>query len=320
LDLASIHQNKALFMIRKNNPASTSPMHREDVCAILVTYHPDTEFPVRLKAISRQTGAVIIVDNGSADTELAMLRDIAADPAVNLVLNSENVGIARALNIGIQQAATLGYPWVLLFDQDTWVDDDLVKTLFTLYESFPDKQSLAAIGCGFRDMHRPLPECDELEPLAEQWEEVDWVITSGSLLPIAAFSDIGPFREEFFIDFVDTEYCMRARTKGYRVIKSRRPLMSHSIGRSSQHNLLGMKKWTTNHTADRRYYSARNNTVMLREYGNYSLGWWAVKGFFSCFKSYKRIILYEQMKANKMAAVFLGWWDGVQGRMGPRRK
>jgi len=37
------------------------------------------------------------------------------------------------------------------------------------------------------------------------------VITSGSLLPLATYADIGPFREEFFIDFVDTDYCFRAR-------------------------------------------------------------------------------------------------------------
>ena len=30
-----------------------------------------------------------------------------------------------------------------------------------------------------------------------------------------------------------------------------------------------MTKWTTNHSPDRRYYIARNDTVMLREYGGY---------------------------------------------------
>jgi hypothetical protein len=29
--------------------------------------------------------------------------------------------------------------------------------------------------------------------------------------------------------------------------------------------------------------------------------------------------LYEQDKRKKTAAILSGWWDGVQGRMGPRR-
>ena len=53
--------------------------------------------------------------------------------------------------------------------------------------------------------------------------------------------------------------------------------MSHAIGAYSQHSWLGMNKWTTNHSPDRRYYIARNDTVMLREYGNYVFGLWALK-------------------------------------------
>ena len=303
--------------LRKESSTGTA-IHRKDVCAILVTYHPDTEFRTRLSSISRQVGAIVIVDNGSADTELIMLREIAANPAVALALNFENLGLARGLNIGIQRAATLGFPWVLLIDQDSHVDSDMVNTLFAIHGSFPERESLAIIGSNFRDIHRGLPGSDKCASFGEQWEEVDWVITSGSLLPLAAYWDIGPFREDFFIDYVDTEYCMRARAKGYHVLKARRPLISHSIGTPTQHNFLWMKKWTTNHSADRRYYIARNNTVMLHEFGNYILGWWALKGFFSCFKHCRRIAMYEQSKVSKIVAVFLGWWDGVHGRLGPR--
>jgi hypothetical protein len=58
---------------------------------------------------------------------------------------------------------------------------------------------------------------------------------------------------------------------------------------------------------------------MLRESGKYRLGSWALVGFLSCWTAYKRIALYEQSKASKIAAVFLGWWDAIQGKMGPRR-
>lgn len=77
--------------LRKESIAGTA-IHRKDVCAILVTYHPDTEFRTRLSSISRQVGAIVIVDNGSPDTELIMLREIAANPAVALALNFENLG------------------------------------------------------------------------------------------------------------------------------------------------------------------------------------------------------------------------------------
>jgi rhamnosyltransferase len=296
-------------------------MNRRDVCGIVVTYHPDTDFPVRLRSISSQLDLVVIVDNGSADAEVRMLRDIAAQhPRVSLILNSENLGIARALNIGIQQATVLGYRWVLLLDQDSRVDDDMLDTLVAVQQSRPESAPVALIGSGYRDLRWGSTDHNTDAASGTLCDEVEAVIHSGSLLSLAAYWAIGPFREDFFIDHVDIEYCIRARASGYSVVKTRRSLMSHLIGAPKQHRLLWIKKWTTNHSADRRYYFARNDTVMLREYGNYKWGSWRIKSFFRSFRTVKRIVLYEQGKLDKIIAVIQGWWDGIHGSMGPRRQ
>jgi rhamnosyltransferase len=288
-----------------------------DVCAIVVTYHPDPELPGRLRRILQQVSALVIVDNGSGEAAVQMLRELAANPLITLVLNLDNLGIARALNIGIQRAVTLGFTWVLLLDQDSCVDGDMVQELFAVWAAYPNRDKLAVIGPGFRDVNKGSREGSH-EPRTDPWEEVEFVITSGSLIPLAVHAVIGPFREELFIDSVDIDYCFRARAKGFRLIKTRKLIMSHAIGASTQHSVLWMNKWTTNHSPDRRYYIARNDTVMLREYGNYVLGLWAWKSFVRCFRLCKRIALYEQMKVSKIIAVSQGWWDGIRGRMGPR--
>jgi rhamnosyltransferase len=290
----------------------------QDVCAIMVAYHPDANFPLRSERILREVGALVIVDNGSDDTELEMLCDLATDPLITLISNVDNVGVARALNIGIGRAITLGFKWALLLDQDSWIDADMVQTLIAAGAAYPDRDRLGVIGSGYRDANSPLQE--QKDEIVGDWEEVPSVITSGSLIPLKAHAAIGAFREEFFIDHVDTEYCFRARAKGYRVIRTRKPIMSHSIGSISRHEVLWMKKWTFNHAADRRYYIARNDTVMLREFGHYILGLWALKSFGRCVRLCKRIALYEEMKIRKIIAVAQGWWDGVRGHMGPRHK
>ncbi len=297
-----------------------------DVCAVVVTYHPDSEFPERLAGVLPQVGALVIVDNGSNETELKMLHEISANPSITLVPNAENLGVARALNIGMQRAA-LKFSWALLLDQDSRVDDDMVQKLLAVCASFPDKDRLAVIGSGFRDPNGGAQATDiEIHgeaaaagaTRAGAWKEVESVITSGSLVPLKAHAAIGPFREEFFIDYVDTDYCFRARAQGLRVIKTREAIMSHAIGAATPHGLLWMNKWTTNHSPDRRYYGARNDTVMLREYADYPFGSWALKSFARRVRTCKRIALYEEMKAAKIIAVMQGWWDGVRGHMGPR--
>jgi len=289
----------------------------QDVCAVAVTYHPDAKFPMRVERILGEVAALVIVDNGSDDAELRMLRDLAANSLITLISNGENLGIARALNIGIGRAIALGFKWALLLDQDTWVDDDMVQTLIAAGAAHPDRDRLGVIGSGYRNANDPLQEQKD-ETVDDNWEEVASVITSGSLLPLKAHAAIGAFREEFFIDHVDTEYCLRARAMGYRVIRTRKPIMSHAIGAISRHEVLWMKKWTFNHAADRRYYFARNDTVLLREFGHYGMGLWALKSFGRCVRLCKRIALYEQKKTTKIIAVAQGWWDGVRGHMGPR--
>jgi rhamnosyltransferase len=298
------------------SPASVPGLpNRNEVCAIAVTYHPDREFLARINRVLPQVGALVIVDNGSAADEVKMLREITANPMISLVLNPDNFGIARALNIGIERALALEFKWTLLLDQDSVPDDDMVLTLLAVHAAFPDRDRLAVVGSGFRDV-----DSNEPRPISvgDSWVEVECVITSGSLIPLAVHAAVGAFREEFFIDYVDIEYCYRARARGFRVIKTRAALMSHSIGAITRHNVLGFKKWTYNHSPDRRYYIARNDTVLLREYGQYAMGLWALKSLSRCIRLCKRIALYEQMKSRKMAAVAQGWWDGVRGHLGPR--
>jgi rhamnosyltransferase len=313
------------------------PASGKTICAVLVSYHPDPELPTRVNRILAETGALVIVDNGSGESALRMLGDLSAHSRISLELNGENLGVARALNDGIRRARALGYEWVLLLDQDSVLDAGMVDTMIGAHASVPEPSRLAVLGAAFRDVHQPeaappgppqaprteIPGAEPPPPPARPpeppWEDVESVITSGSLIRLATLDRIGAFRDEFFIDYVDSEYCFRARAGGFRVLKTRRPLMSHAIGAATRHDILGLEKWTSNHSPDRRYYMARNDTVMLQEYGHFRWGSWALKSLGRRVRTCKRIALYEDQKISKICAVAQGWWDGVRGRLGPRR-
>ena len=285
------------------------------VCAVLVTYHPDAQLAARVAAIAAQVDAVVIVDNGSAEPALARLRRLALEPAVTVIENGVNLGVAVALNRGVRQAAARGFDWVVTFDQDSGVEPDLVEVLFAVRAAHPNPERLAIVGAGFVEF------TGSAAPAAagpQEWEDVESVITSGSLFAVAMYQRIGPFRDDFFIDYVDTEFCFRARALGYQVVRTRRALMSHEIGAPTRHRLLGSGKWTTNHPADRRYYIARNDTVMLREYGRFRHGGWALKSLGRRLRTCKRVLLYERHKVAKIAAILQGLGHGLRGRMGPR--
>ena len=290
---------------------------RSDVCAIVVTYHPDDALPVRLQALAREVGMVVVVDNGSRNAG-PRLASIDLDCTLSVVLNPENYGCARALNIGIRRAADAGFPWVLLMDQDSTVQSGMVGELLAIRALHPQGERLALIAAGYDDADRRAPRVRPRAPITGPWVDVDFVITSGSLLSVEAYSTIGPFREELFIDCVDIDYCHRARALGYRVARSRRSLMTHVIGAPTSHRLLWMSRTTTNHSPDRRYYMARNDTIMLRDYGGVSAWYVGWKSLQRSGRMIKRVLLYESMKLPKIAAIVQGWYHGNRGRLGPR--
>lgn len=290
---------------------------RQAVCAIVVTFHPDDGLTERVARVAFQVAATIIVDNGS-DAGSVVLRQVAALPAVTVISNGSNLGIARALNIGVERAREAGFSWALLLDQDTVVDATLVDTLLATYLACPEPQKTAAVGARFRDTHERPSDIRHLDARGDTWREVEAVITSGTLLPLQTWAVIGPFRDDFFIDYVDIEYCLRARARGFRIIESRQPLMSHTVGSPSRHQILGSTRWTTNHSAERRYYIARNNTVLLREYGTSAGGSWRLKSLSRSFRLCKRIAFFERDKLSKILAVGQGWWHGMRGQLGPR--
>ena len=295
-----------------------SPPHAR-VCAVVVSHHPDPGFVARVHRVIPQVGVTVIVDNGSRAASGPALQELSAHPAVTLVCNGSNLGIAQALNTGIRYAIERGYAWALLLDQDTEVDHALVAALLEAHAECPDPGRTAAVGARFRDTHDRPAAGRALAAQGESWQEVEAVITSGTLLPLEVFAALGPFREEFFIDYVDIEYCLRARARGFRIIETRKALMAHTVGAPSRHPLWGRHTWTTNHSAERRYYIARNNTVLLREYGTTKGGSWRWKSIVRSLRLCKRIAFFEQDKWPKLMAVAEGWWDGMRGRLGPRR-
>ena len=287
---------------------------RETICAVVITQNPDSDLCVRLKKVSPQVAQIVVVDNGSAAPCMRQLRQLKDDGNIHLLLNLTNEGIARALNRGAQWATQHGGSWILTLDQDTVVSPDMVKALAAVYNAFPEPDRLAVIGSNYTNL-----ENGQLAALSRYrggpWgREAKAVITSGSLIPLRVFDEIGGFREDFFVDCVDVEYCLRARARGFCIAMTLQPVMQHSIGRLTEHHLFGRQFQTTNHSPHRRYLLARNTVILAREYMGTELKFVLET---LCFRMnvLLRICLFENQRIPKIAYSLLGVLDGIRGKM-----
>lgn len=285
---------------------------KKNTCAVIVTYYPDDDFHQRLSSVVKQVDRVLVVDNNSGTEAISRLREL---PGIELIANDENRGVAAALNQGLNWATERGYAWVLTLDQDTVLMDRVVETFADVHRSSASERNVALIGSNYIDKLTGCPLIPETEENGRPWTDAETVITSGSILSIATAARIGPFREDFFIDHVDDEYCLRARHKGLVPVITRRPLMVHTSGSPRYHKFRGKRLITSHLPAVRRYYAARNLVVLRREYRHIYPEWVN----FAIEVRYKQTILmllFEKDKFGKMCKTIRGVYDGLIGRMG----
>jgi rhamnosyltransferase len=283
-------------------------------CAIFVTYNPDANIVENVSSVLAQASEVVIVDNASNIDAQEILRDISKDKRVTLILNDRNRGIAYALNQGVKYAIAHEYQWLLTFDQDSLAPSDYLETLLSTYYSTDNQDSIAIVAPTYTTRtgtvsfsHTSSKNSDN-----QTYSEVETTMTSGNLVATKVFDKVGFFNEDFFIDFVDHEYCLRLAKSGFRVIESHQALLRHELGSLTEHSLLSLRIVTTNHSSIRRYYKYRNMTSILKIYffDSFPISSQILRAFL--FEPFK-ILMFEQDKYSKIQSILKGIYHGTRG-------
>jgi rhamnosyltransferase len=288
-------------------------MAAQSVCAVIVSYHPSTEMIKNMPKVLAQVQGLVVVDNGSSAEELSSLRAASRAFGFQLIENGENLGIAEALNQGVRQAKSAGFPWVILFDQDSRITEGFISKMFATWESHPERERIGAMHPKYVDPHTAI------EPNVFRASDGGPItsMTSGALMPTWIFDRIGWFPSEYFIDQVDTEYGYRIRAAGYLNADSRQAVLLHSAGSPKRISFWGFSFEPTYHSAVRRYYFTRNRIVVYRKYFLVFPRFVAHSMYIALRETIKCFIA-EPDRLHKFRNFLLGVWDGLTARMGKR--
>jgi rhamnosyltransferase len=297
--------------------------------ALVVTHASPDGFLDSAEAWLSQVDQLIVVDNGSLpewrQEVCAVLR--AEARKVEFIFNERNLGVAAALNIGFARLLERGVDSAFVFDQDSTPASGMVAEILDLYQNQPQRAHLAIVAPNIsvpsanttasflkargRFLFRRV-RCTGLQSL----EDVSTVISSGALYSLDAFRQIGPFREDFFIDYVDTDYCLRAKQRGYKIVVACKARLVHQLGRQQEARLGPLTMHPTFHSPVRWYYISRNRVPMM-----FSHAWnwphWLLYEMLINTYGLARLLLFEDHKLAKLLAIVLGTWDGLAHHMGP---
>ncbi len=230
-----------------------------DISVVIVSWNSQAIVAQCLEALTRHRSKysfeIILVDNASSDGT----PDMAASrfPQVRLIRNSENLGFAKANNIGIRQAKGR---YVCLMNSDIVIRDACFDRMIEYLEQHADigilGPKLLNPDLTLQDSCQSFPTlwnnlCEALSlnrlfPRSRFFSERHWIffahdrICDVPVLPAAfwlvrreAFEQEGLFDEQFFIYCEDMDLCKRFWNRGWKVIFSPEAEAVHHHGGSS---------------------------------------------------------------------------------------
>ncbi len=287
---------------------------KNSICAVIVTFRPVADHLQNALRARAQVEKLVVVDNGSSDEALAPFRAASQRGEFTLIENGENLGIAAALNTGIRWGKAQGCEWALLFDQDSTVTDGMVGIMLAAYDGAAQREHVGTIVPTYIDR----TSGNEMPVERSKTGQILTVSTSSSLIPQTVFERCGYFREDFVIDQIDYEFCLRIIAAGYTIVQCPDARLLHSLGERREYEVGGRHLLTsTHHNARRRYYIIRNRVVLFGMYWR-KFPAYCFNLFGLTFKDTVKILLVENDKGEKLKNTVKGLIDGLLGRMGKR--
>ena len=287
-------------------------------CIIIVTYEPKLGHLCQLvKGVQTAGFLPIIVDNSE---KYPITQQIVSEEC-SVVSMGKNAGIASAQNAGIALAKRLGAEIIGFFDQDSSADAELIRRLSDYVERH--SASVAAPLALEKDTLLEYPvqtlnsigyPKDVYVKNAKEPQKVDLVISSGTMMTMNVLEKAGGFDEDFFIDFVDIEWCLRCKKAEIPIYVLPDAVLYHKIG-SETVDTANME--ITVHSPLRTYYKVRNSFLLLYKKVNLIF---TIRQILPAVIHNFLLIFRVKNKKEYLKYYLLGILDGICGVKGKYKK
>jgi len=292
---------------------------RARVAAVITAFAPSDDLVQVCRSVVDQVDLVVVVDDGSPTPPSALLDECRALGAL-VEVHERNLGIGAALNTGtaVARAADPGLgtddeAYLLTLDQDSTVPPGYVAALVDARR----RASAQGVRVGLVGPARVQGIGSMVRRETDGVVEGREPIQSGLLVPWPVLEELGPFDADLFIDSVDSEYYLRATTRGLVTVVAPGAALGHQLG--SAHPVAGTAATPRLvHAATfRYYYIARNRVNLLRRYGRTAPGW-CVRAVGKDVRHLLVTTVLVPGRRARWAATFAGLRDGFAGVTGRR--
>ena len=165
---------------------------------------------------------IMVIDNCSQDGTREYLSSLESE-TFKVVLSEENLGFAKANNIGFRYAVKKGYDYIYLLNQDAWIEKETFSVLVNAFEKAKGKPfgiisplQMKADMSGYDEQFRK--HCAKaVERSTEETVDVDFVMAAHWMISMDCLKKTGAFSPSFTHYGEDDNLIDRARFHGFRV-------------------------------------------------------------------------------------------------------
>src|SRR3989344_804013 len=184
--------------------------------SIITINYNGAERTIRLlESLAKQTDSdfkVYVIDNASEESDFQTLKNCSTCDVeqVDLIRNSENLGFSGGCNTGIKKALENGSEWVVLLNNDTWVESDFISRLKANLEGKGGLMGIPLI----EDNHTAYagqiewlkPTLDHIYTIDRLAMSINYAVGAGIAVHKSVFEKIGMLDENYFLYFEDADF------------------------------------------------------------------------------------------------------------------
>lgn len=276
--------------------------------AVFILYNFNKSFLDNLNSIKSNIDFIVLIDNSSTSSEHIFKNYISEK--LNYIPLYKNTGIATALNKGMNICIEEKCDWIFTFDQDSRFFNNNVQ----IFREFIEKNTNGNI-IGLCPQYITYQNSPKIEGTTENIVEV---IQSGTAFNAKKYLEIGPFKEKYFIDYVDYEYGYRAERNGYKFIRCNDAMLIHNMDDDifnenyKYYKKIKIFKYVHHYVYPselRTYYVFRNGLDVFFEYKK-------LRVIVSLLSRILKCILFEKNKLQQIRAMGKGTADFIFKRYG----
>jgi rhamnopyranosyl-N-acetylglucosaminyl-diphospho-decaprenol beta-1,3/1,4-galactofuranosyltransferase len=236
------------------------------IYAVVVTYNRKLLLKRCIDALLSQTRKpefIIIIDNSSTDgTDKLIEKEFNHNNSVLYHRLDNNSGGAGGFHSGTKLAVEDGAGWVWLMDDDCVPEKDCLKNLMRGVDDVRDVYSPVILS---HEDKKTVLWGIKAQPYTGKYEGISLPF-NGFLAHRETIQEIGFPDKRFFIYGDDTEYNLRARSSGRKIIMNADSIMYHPF-KNQVRGLNVLKMFTSKIWV---YYKLRNAIIIYNKYGHYS--------------------------------------------------